>query len=108
MTTTIGFRAIPTQSSTAALPFHAIVVIVALFVFVAFPVTVIGAIIGRNTASDFQAPCRTTRVPRQVLNKVELVRPLAFDKQQMVMWIYVVSQALVHAKRGVREVPVLV
>lgn len=37
-----------------------------MFVLVVFPMTVIGAIIGRNTTSDFQAPCRTTRVPRQV------------------------------------------
>lgn len=54
------------QSSTAALPFYPVMVIVAMFVFIVFPMTVIGAIIGRNTASDFQAPCRTTRVPRQV------------------------------------------
>ena len=54
------------QSSTAALPFYPVVVIVAMFVFIAFPLTVVGAIVGRNMSSDFKAPCRTTRVPRQV------------------------------------------
>ncbi|CAN0410501.1 unnamed protein product, partial [Hapterophycus canaliculatus] len=38
------------QSSTAALQFYPVVVIVAMFVLVVFPMTVIGAIIGRNTA----------------------------------------------------------
>lgn len=56
----------PFKSSTAAVPFYPVMVIVALFVFIAFPMTVIGAIVGRRTTSDFQAPCRTTRVPRQV------------------------------------------
>lgn len=54
------------QVSTAVIPFYPVMVMVAMFVFIVFPLTVIGAIIGRNTASDFQAPCRTTRVPRQV------------------------------------------
>lgn len=54
------------KSSTAAIPFFLVLVIVAMFVFITFPLTVVGAIIGRNTASDFEAPCRTTRVPRQV------------------------------------------
>ncbi|CAM9157431.1 unnamed protein product [Discosporangium mesarthrocarpum] len=54
------------QKSTAALPFYATAVIGAMWIFVAFPLTVVGAILGRNTAKDFEAPCRTTRVPRQV------------------------------------------
>ncbi|CAM9611262.1 unnamed protein product, partial [Ectocarpus sp. 12 AP-2014] len=70
------------QSSTAALPFYPVMVIVAMFVFIVFPMTVIGAIIGRNTTSDFQAPCRTTRVPRQVPKDVPWYRR---DASQMVM-----------------------
>ncbi|CAN0265290.1 unnamed protein product [Pylaiella littoralis] len=70
------------QSSTAALPFYPVVVIVAMFVFIAFPMTVIGAIVGRNTTSDFQAPCRTTRVPRQVPKDAPWYRR---DASQMVV-----------------------
>eukprot|EP00752_Nemacystus_decipiens_P008579 g7660.t1 len=70
------------QSSTAAVPFIPVLVIVALFVFIAFPMTVIGAIVGRRTTSDFQAPCRTTRVPRQVPKDVPWYRR---DTSQMVM-----------------------
>lgn len=50
------------HSSTAALPFGTIMIVLLLFVLVNFPLTVLGGIAGRNTASDFQAPCRTTKV----------------------------------------------
>ncbi|CAM9224985.1 unnamed protein product [Scytosiphon promiscuus] len=70
------------QQSTAALPFYPVMVIVAMFVLIVFPMTVVGAIIGRNTTSDFQAPCRTTRVPRQVPKDVPWYRR---DVSQMVM-----------------------
>ncbi|CAM9119615.1 unnamed protein product [Ascophyllum nodosum] len=54
------------QSSTAALPLYPVAVIAAMFLFIAFPMTVLGAILGRRVSTDFEAPCRTTRVPRQV------------------------------------------
>lgn len=50
------------QGSTAALPWHTVIIIGALFGLVSFPLTVIGAIAGRNMASDFAAPSRTTKV----------------------------------------------
>ena len=31
-----------------------------------FPLTVIGGIFGKNTATDFDAPCRTKAVPRPI------------------------------------------
>ena len=38
----------------------------AIFLFVHFPLTVVGAIVGRNITSDFKPPCRTNKVPREV------------------------------------------
>lgn len=52
--------------STAALPFGTVMIILLLYCLVAFPLTVIGAIAGRNTAGDFEAPCRTNQVARQI------------------------------------------
>jgi hypothetical protein len=54
------------NTSTAALPVSTILVMLALFILVTFPLSVIGAIAGRNTASDFEQPCRTTKVPREI------------------------------------------
>jgi len=54
------------HGSTAALPFGAVMIILLLFLLVALPLGVAGALIGRHTASDFKAPCRTTRVPREI------------------------------------------
>lgn len=34
--------------------------------FVHFPLCVVGAIVGRNITDEFQAPCRTNKVPREV------------------------------------------
>jgi transmembrane 9 superfamily protein 1 len=38
----------------------------AIFLFVHFPLTVVGAIVGRNITSEFKPPCRTNKVPREV------------------------------------------
>lgn len=54
------------HASTSALPFGTIVVILLLYGLVTFPLTVLGGIAGRNTAGDFDAPCRTTKVPREI------------------------------------------
>lgn len=54
------------RGATAALPFGTIVIIISLNLLVTFPLTVVGSIVGRNSAGDFDAPCRTTKVPRQI------------------------------------------
>jgi hypothetical protein len=54
------------NESTAALPFGTIMVLVSLFVLGVVPLSIFGTIIGRNTSSDFEAPCRVHKVPRQV------------------------------------------
>merc|ERR1719181_2229101 len=44
----------------------AVMIVAALYALVSFPFTVIGAICGRASASDFEAPCRTKKMPREV------------------------------------------
>jgi transmembrane 9 superfamily member 1 len=38
----------------------------AIFLFVHFPLTVVGAIVGRNITEEYKPPCRTNKVPREV------------------------------------------
>ena len=55
-------------NSQAALPFGTILVIMFIWMLVTLPLTVIGGIVGRNMAKgkDFDAPCRTNKIPREV------------------------------------------
>ncbi len=56
-----------TYQSTAALPFKTIAGILGLYFVISFPLQLIGAITAKNFASsEFDAPCRTKKVPRQV------------------------------------------
>lgn len=52
--------------STAALPFGTIVIIVAIWGLVTIPLTVCGGIAGKNARTEFNAPCRTNKYPREV------------------------------------------
>jgi len=52
--------------STAALPFGTICIIVVIWALVTFPLTVLGGIAGKNSKSEFDAPCRTTKYPREI------------------------------------------
>jgi hypothetical protein len=54
------------NGSTAALPVTTIGLMLAIILFVHFPLTVVGSIVGRNITSDFVPPCRTNKVPREV------------------------------------------
>ena len=62
------------HGSTAALPLIAVAIIAALYVLVSFPLTVIGAICGRASAVDFEAPCRTKKMPREVPSEMPWYR----------------------------------
>nr|KJB15313.1 hypothetical protein B456_002G170500 [Gossypium raimondii] len=53
-------------SATAALPFGTIVVIVLIWTLVTSPLLVLGGIAGKNSRAEFQAPCRTTKYPREI------------------------------------------
>lgn len=50
------------QGSTKALPFTTIVLVIMIWLFVGFPLTVLGGILGKKAASPFDAPCRTKPV----------------------------------------------
>ncbi|KAF5734064.1 putative phagocytic receptor 1b isoform X1 [Tripterygium wilfordii] len=53
-------------NATAALPFGTIVVIVLIWTLVTSPLLVLGGIAGKNSKPEFQAPCRTTKYPREI------------------------------------------
>ena len=53
------------KNSTAALPWGTIFVVLALFALIAVPLTILGGIAGHN-ASDYEPPCRVSKVPRQI------------------------------------------
>ncbi|XP_023733911.1 transmembrane 9 superfamily member 3 [Lactuca sativa] len=53
-------------SATAALPFGTIVVIALIWALVTSPLLVLGGIAGKNSKAEFQAPCRTTKYPREI------------------------------------------
>ncbi|KAJ0765128.1 putative nonaspanin (TM9SF) [Helianthus annuus] len=52
--------------TTATLPLRGMVILTVLCVFLASPLLLLGGIIGKNRASDFQAPCRTAKCPKEV------------------------------------------
>jgi len=52
--------------STAALPFGTICIVILIWGLVTFPLTVVGAIAGKNAKSEFRPPCRTSKYPREV------------------------------------------
>ena len=52
--------------STHALPFTTILLLIFIWIIVGFPLTIIGAIFGWNNAENFEMPCRTKPVPRQI------------------------------------------
>jgi len=56
------------KNSQAALPFGTIVVIMLIWALVTLPLTVIGGIIGRNTAKgrQYTPPCRVNKIPREI------------------------------------------
>ncbi|KAB8885425.1 hypothetical protein FH972_026793 [Carpinus fangiana] len=53
-------------NATAALPFGTILVIVVIWMLVTSPLLVLGGIAGKNMKPEFQAPCRTTKYPREI------------------------------------------
>ncbi|CAG0912809.1 unnamed protein product [Notodromas monacha] len=52
--------------STQALPVSILISLVALWMFVGYPLTVIGSLLGKNLTSTFEPPCRTKNVPREI------------------------------------------
>ncbi|XP_035287439.1 transmembrane 9 superfamily member 1-like [Anguilla anguilla] len=54
------------SGSTQALPVSTVLLLLAVWGLVGFPLTVIGGIVGKNKAGTFQAPCRTRNIARQI------------------------------------------
>ncbi|XP_051909962.1 transmembrane 9 superfamily member 1 [Hippocampus zosterae] len=54
------------SGSTQALPASTVLLLLGAWVLVGFPLSVIGGIVGKNRAGDFQAPCRTRNIARQI------------------------------------------
>ena len=52
--------------STQALPFTTIILLIFIWILVGFPLTIIGGIFGRNTSTEFNAPCRTAAIAREI------------------------------------------
>ncbi|XP_031483990.1 transmembrane 9 superfamily member 2-like [Nymphaea colorata] len=53
-------------NATAALPFGTILVILLIWTLVTSPLLVLGGIAGKNSKTEFQAPCRTKKYPREI------------------------------------------
>ena len=54
------------HGATAALPFGTIVIIVLIWTLLATPLLFLGAIASKIRRTEFQAPCRTTKCPREI------------------------------------------
>jgi len=54
------------SGSTQALPFGTIVAILAVWALVTLPLTVLGGAAGKNAKSEYDAPCRTAKFPREI------------------------------------------
>lgn len=52
--------------STQALPCTTVVLIVSVWLFVGYPLTVLGGLVGKNLACDFDAPCRPKNIPCEI------------------------------------------
>ena len=61
----INFVAV-SYASSRAIPFTTMLKISALGLFVAFPLTLIGTLLGRNLRGTASWPCRVNPVPRQI------------------------------------------
>lgn len=68
------------HGSTSALPFTTILTVTALYIFLAFPLTVFGGIMAKNYSSpDFNAPTRTTKVAREIPTEIPWYRSRPFQ-----------------------------
>ncbi|KAK1416315.1 hypothetical protein QVD17_32104 [Tagetes erecta] len=52
--------------TTVALPLRGIVMLSVVWIFLALPLLALGGFIGKNRSTDFQAPCRTAKCPKDI------------------------------------------
>ncbi|GFT99098.1 transmembrane 9 superfamily member 1 [Nephila pilipes] len=53
-------------SSTQALPASTIVLLLAVWLCVGYPLCITGGVLGKNWSGNFDAPCRTKHIPREI------------------------------------------
>ncbi|XRB06730.1 transmembrane 9 superfamily member [Pycnococcus provasolii] len=61
--------------SLAAVPFGSIVVVLLIWSFISFPLTLFGTVIGRNWNGTPDNPCRVKRIPSPIPNKRWYLKP---------------------------------
>ncbi|KAL8572570.1 Transmembrane 9 superfamily member 1 [Nucella lapillus] len=52
--------------ATMALPWMTVILLMALWLFIGYPLTVLGGVLGKNWAGGFDAPCRTKCIAREI------------------------------------------
>ncbi|KAI9199296.1 uncharacterized protein BJ171DRAFT_219912 [Polychytrium aggregatum] len=62
-------------SSSKAIPFTTMLAITAIWCFIVFPLTLLGAIMGRNWSSEPNFPCRVNPIPRPIPEKPWYAEP---------------------------------
>lgn len=62
--------------SLAAIPFGTMVAVVSIWIFLSFPFSLVGTIVGRNWSGAADNPCRISPVPRPVPEKKWYLHPL--------------------------------
>ncbi|KAH9244188.1 hypothetical protein BASA81_018422 [Batrachochytrium salamandrivorans] len=70
----INFIAIYYQTSRA-IPFTTMLAILAIWIFLVFPLTLLGAIVGRNWAGALNSPCRINPIPRPIPDRTWYAEP---------------------------------
>lgn len=63
--------------SLAAVPFGSIVVVLLIWIFVSFPLCLLGTVVGRNWAGSPDNPCRVKRIPSPIPEKAWYFSPWA-------------------------------
>ncbi|CAF1000755.1 unnamed protein product [Rotaria magnacalcarata] len=54
------------HGTTQALPYTTVLILAFMWLFVGFPLTVLGGIFGKNWTANFDAPCRTKNIAREI------------------------------------------
>ncbi|KAI7748571.1 hypothetical protein M8C21_000110, partial [Ambrosia artemisiifolia] len=66
LTFSLGITFAVYNGETGTFPLDTIITLSLVWIFLVFPLLILGGIIGKNCASDFRAPCRTTKCPKEV------------------------------------------
>ncbi|XP_042896527.1 transmembrane 9 superfamily member 1 isoform X2 [Parasteatoda tepidariorum] len=53
-------------NSTQALPFSTIILLLGVWLCIGYPLSVLGGVLGKNWTGNFDIPCRTKHIPREV------------------------------------------